>query len=65
MTLRTLGGGLDILWAPRPVLRRLSTLSGGDGGWIWHWVVDGLLSSLLIKVPDDHRPWKADIWLAE
>ena len=28
MTLRTLGGGLDILWAPRPVVRRLSVLVG-------------------------------------
>jgi len=27
-------------------------------------VVDGLLSSLLIKVPDDHKPQKVDIWLA-
>ena len=55
----------NILWAPRPVVRRLSVLSGGDEGWIWHWVVDGLLSSLLIKVPEDHKPQKVGIWLAE
>ena len=54
MTLRTLGGGLDILWAPRPVVRRLSVLSGGDGGWIWHRAVDGLRLRLLTGVPDDH-----------
>lgn len=65
MTLRTLGGGLDILWAPRPVVRRLSVLSGGDGGWIWHRAVDGLLSSLLFKVPEDNKPQKVGIWLAE
>ena len=39
MTLRTLGGGLDILWAPRPVVRRLSVPESGaasdvtDAGW--------------------------------
>ena len=43
MTLRTLGGGLDILWAPRPVVRRLSVLVGemegvNGTGWLTNCV---------------------------